>query len=73
MQDDGFADLGYFFTLTNLELLNLDASDVIRRVLRGGSFGYRVRCAARGDIGAGSRDDHYGFRVVVSPFVFSER
>ena len=46
-----------------------------RRVLRGGSFGYRsdfVRCAARFDLVAGYRGGDSGFRVVVSPF-FSER
>ena len=43
-----------------------------RRVLRGGAF-YgnqgRVRCVDRYDDDPGRRSDHYGFRLVVSPFL----
>ncbi len=55
---------------------NLSASDEIRRVVRGGSFGDgfgRVRCAARGGGGAVDRVVDGGVRVVVSPLVFSDR
>ena len=42
------------------------------RVLRGGSFGNAqdgARCAYRNYYGPGSRNDSYGFRIVVSPFL----
>ena len=55
---------------------NLDASDDVRRVLRGGAFddGARfARCAYRLGSGPGDRGDDFGFRVVVSPLVFSDR
>ncbi|MFO1431895.1 MAG: SUMF1/EgtB/PvdO family nonheme iron enzyme [Candidatus Competibacteraceae bacterium] len=53
----------------------LNAPDEVHRVLRGGSFGVSffsvIRCAARDHYGPGGRYDYVGFRVVVSPFVFS--
>ncbi len=54
----------------------LDAPGEVLRVLRGGSFGFNfdyVRCAARYHYLPDYRYDLIGFRVVVSPLVFSGR
>lgn len=48
----------------------LDASDDVLRVLRGGSFLYgrtSVRCAARRGTRPDDRADRFGFRVVLLP------
>ncbi len=50
---------------------NLDASDEVRRVLRGGAFHYNeqlVRCAVRHWNTPDLRLRNFGFRVLVSPF-----
>ena len=55
---------------------NLNAPDYVRRVLRGGAFANDarfVRCASRRAVSPVNRYDYYGFRVVVSPLVFSDR
>jgi hypothetical protein len=53
---------------------NLDAPRDVRRVLRGGSWGYPAggaRCADRGWRNPDFRDVGLGFRVVASPFAAS--
>jgi len=49
---------------------NLEAARDVRRVLRGGAFGYvlrRMRCAYRGGLGPDGRSRNIGFRGVVRP------
>ncbi len=55
---------------------DLQASDNVSRVLRGGAFlsiARLARCAARLHNHPDDRVDFYGFRVVASPLVFSDR
>ena len=55
---------------------NLNAPDNVHRELRGSAFLYNagyVRCACRIGSSPVSRFDDVGFRVVVSPLVFSDR
>ncbi|NJM13530.1 MAG: formylglycine-generating enzyme family protein [Synechococcaceae cyanobacterium SM1_2_3] len=55
---------------------NMNAPDNVSRVLRGGAFysdAGNVRCACRLDFNPGYRSADFGFRVVVSPLVFSDR
>ncbi|MDS4060677.1 MAG: SUMF1/EgtB/PvdO family nonheme iron enzyme, partial [Candidatus Contendobacter sp.] len=55
---------------------DLNAPNNASRVLRGGAFfiiARSARCAYRFDFAPDSRSDYYGFRVVASPLVFSDR
>jgi formylglycine-generating enzyme required for sulfatase activity len=69
-------DFGYPYDPTDGRE-NPDAPDKILRVQRGGLFGRdlpsSIRCATRGRDVPDARSSYSGFRVVVSPFVFSAR
>ena len=66
--DWGKPDFVYPYDAADLKREDLDARDVMLRVVRGGSWYYRrvlARCAYRGGDPPGARNDHFGFRVVL--------
>ncbi len=66
--DPGRPDFAYPYEFDDPRREDLRAGDEVRRVLRGGSWGFHrdsARCGIRGRLPPGSRLDYIGFRVVL--------